>query len=68
MRIEVWIKDNDCIGTPQIDADTSSASGQKKNEYIGVLPVEVVHSGLPIGLLRITILQVVERRTEGSLG
>ena len=56
VRIKVWIKNNDGVGTPEIDANSTSSRGEKVYECIGVRLVELVHAFLAIRLLRVAIL------------
>jgi hypothetical protein len=56
MGIEVRIKDDDCVCAPQVDSNTTSSRGEKINENIGSLTIELIHALLSFRLLRVSVL------------
>lgn len=56
VRVEVRVKDDHSIGTPQIDTDTASPCRQYKYEYFRIFLVKFIHILLAIRLLGITVL------------
>jgi hypothetical protein len=56
MRIEIRIKDDDCVCAPQVDSNPTSSCGEKIDEDIGSLTIELIHALLSFRLLRVSVL------------
>lgn len=56
MRIEIRIEDDDCVCTPQVDSNSTSSRGEKIDENIGSLAIELIHALLSFRLLRRSVL------------
>lgn len=56
MGVEVWIKDDDCVCAPQVDSNPTSSRGEKIDENIGSLTIELIHALLSFRLLRVSVL------------
>jgi len=56
MGIEIRVENNDGVCAPQVDSDPASSRGEKIDENIGSLAIELVHAFLSIRLFRISVL------------
>jgi hypothetical protein len=56
MGIKIRIKDDDRVCAPQVDSDPTSSSGEKIDENIGSLTIELIHALLSFRLFRVSIL------------
>jgi hypothetical protein len=56
MGIEIRIKDDDCVCAPQVDSNPTSSRGEKIDEDIGSLTIELIHALLSFRLLRVSVL------------
>ena len=56
MRIEIWVKNDDSVCTPQVDSNPASSRGEKINENIGSRTIELIHALLSFRLLRVSVL------------
>ena len=44
MRIEIRIKDDDCVCAPQVDSNPTSSRGEKIDENFRSLTIELIHA------------------------
>jgi hypothetical protein len=56
MGIEIGIEDDDRVCTPQVDPNPASSRGEKIDENIGPLTIELIHALLSLRLFRIPVL------------
>jgi hypothetical protein len=56
MGIEIRIEDDDCVCAPQVDSNPASSSGEKIDENIGSLTIELIHALLSLRLFRVSVL------------
>ena len=56
MGIEIRIKDDDCVRAPQVDSNPTGSRGEKIDENIGSLAIELIHALLSFRLFRVSVL------------
>jgi len=67
MRIEIGIEDDDCVCAPQVDSNPTSSRGEKIDENIGSLTVELIHALLSFRLLRVSVLAWYKWRMDNHI-